>query len=85
MITWPAVSGQCFVVWPWLFDQHNGGGWLPNGTADEWLWVLGWLAVFNGLLFGLYWNYYLACATDPGTVPLDWVRILVNYCVLLYI
>jgi hypothetical protein len=48
----------------------------------------GWTSLFaqkilgpmNILLISLYVNYYLACTTDPGTIPEGWVRSLLIVC-----
>lgn len=70
LISFPGLTGQIFVVWPWFFTSYD---WIPTGQFSEWFKVFSWLILFNVLLGGLYVNYYLACATDPGGVPHDWV------------
>jgi palmitoyltransferase len=32
------------------------------------------LAPMNVFLLSIYINYYLACTTDPGGIPKDWVN-----------
>lgn len=57
LIGFPWLTGQLFVIWPW------------------WEWRLTehvlWLTVFNLMVGMTYWNYYLACTTDPGVYSED--------------
>jgi hypothetical protein len=54
IIAIPHVTGQLFVIFPWFEFQVQT------------VWQLLWLVVFNGLVGMVYWNYFLACTTDPG-------------------
>ncbi|KAG0305024.1 Palmitoyltransferase [Dissophora globulifera] len=59
LIAYIALTSQVFVFIPWL--------WSISVTR-----TLQVLVPFNiGVLF-IYWNYYLACTTDPGTTPPGW-------------
>ena len=63
LISFIGFSSQLFVVLPsYRYDWRD-----PD------LWRL--LAPFNVLLAFLYLNYALTVGTDPGRVPLGWVRL----------
>lgn len=63
LISFIGFSSQLFVVLPsYRYDLH-----------DPALWRL--LGPFNALLALLYLNYALTVRTDPGRVPLGWVRL----------
>jgi hypothetical protein len=61
LISTIAYSSQIFVFYSAL------GGWSWS-TAKV-------LVPLNILVAMVYYNYYLACTTDPGRVPFDWVSI----------
>jgi hypothetical protein len=61
LISTIAYTSQIFVFYEPL------GGWSWS-TAKV-------LVPLNILVAMVYYNYYLACATDPGRVPTDWVSL----------
>lgn len=54
-----AYSSQLFIFLPAL------GGWNAESLKL--------LGPFNVLVLLVYYNYFLACSTDPGRVPVGWV------------
>ncbi|KAI8599885.1 DHHC palmitoyltransferase-domain-containing protein [Dissophora ornata] len=59
LIAFIAFTSQFFVFIPWL----------NSISLTRTLQVL---VPFNIGVICIYWNYYLACATDPGTTPPGW-------------
>ncbi|KAK3845147.1 MAG: DHHC palmitoyltransferase-domain-containing protein [Linnemannia gamsii] len=59
LIAYIAITSQVFVFIPWLMS-------ISVRTTFQVL------VPFNiGVVF-IYWHYYLACTTEPGTTPLGW-------------
>lgn len=59
LIAYIALSSQIFVFIPWL--------WTISLAR-----TLQVLIPFNMGVGFIYWNYYLACTTDPGMTPVGW-------------
>ncbi|KAG0005778.1 Palmitoyltransferase [Entomortierella chlamydospora] len=59
LIAYLAITSQVFVFIPWL----------STISLKRTLQVL---VPFNFGVFLIYWNYYLACVTDPGSPPPGW-------------
>ncbi|KAG0246405.1 DHHC palmitoyltransferase-domain-containing protein [Mortierella sp. GBAus27b] len=59
LITYISVTSQVFVFIPWL--------WTISLTR-----TLQVLVPFNIGVGMIFWNYYLACTTDPGATPPGW-------------
>lgn len=59
LIAYIALSSQIFVFIPWLRAI----------SLERTLQVL---VPFNIGVGLIYWNYYLACTTDPGMTPSGW-------------
>lgn len=57
-----AYSSQLFILLPAM------EWWSPTAAKL--------LIPFNLLVLMVYYNYYLACTTDPGKVPTGWVSIV---------
>ncbi|KAL1923655.1 uncharacterized protein VTP21DRAFT_8635 [Calcarisporiella thermophila] len=58
LIAFIAYTSQIFIFWRFL------GGWGRDA-----LYILG---PFNIIVLMIFWNYYLACVTDPGRPPKGW-------------
>lgn len=61
LITFLQLTANFYVLGPAL------GGWTSSFAQKI-------LAPMNILLVSLYVNYYLACITNPGTIPEGWVN-----------
>jgi hypothetical protein len=59
LIAYIAITSQLFVFVPWL----------RTISTTRMLQVLG---PFNLGVALIYWNYYLACTTEPGSPPPGW-------------
>lgn len=61
LITFLQLTANFYVMGPAL------GGWTTWKAQKI-------LALLNTSLISLYINYYLACTTDPGHSPKEWVK-----------
>ncbi|KAF9099410.1 Palmitoyltransferase [Mortierella sp. AD031] len=59
LIAYIAITSQVFVFIPWLLS-----------ISVEWTFMI--LVPFNIGVGFIYWHYYLACTTEPGSTPPGW-------------
>lgn len=68
-------TGFHLIAWTFILSAHLSTvfgvlrPWLGVSTAGVWLQV-----IFNTLVFFVYYNLLRATHTDPGSVPVGWVR-----------